>query len=118
MKDSIYIFLDFHPSNIVILPYDEMMKELKYRSNCPLATYDVEFLDFKYNSYLVFQNKVVLHNQDILTDKSGLLVKEVRKTHNLPKLFRAGYLHYIIRDHYDNNTYGHMQDFLDDGLRD
>lgn len=102
---NIFIFLDWHKSNVIVLPYYEMKERLESGAYSSLATYDVDFLHFEYNSYLVVNNKVVLYNQDVLTDTTGLIAKEIRETHNLPKIFRAGYLKYLMRYNFDNNTY-------------
>lgn len=108
-KPNIFIFLDWHQSNVIALPYYEMKKRLNSGVYSSLATYDLEFLHFEYNSYLVVNNKILLYNQDVLNDEKGILFnvlfKEIRVTHNLPKLFRAGYLEGLMQYNFENNTY-------------
>lgn len=104
-KQRIFIFLTHHNSGIPILPYYSMVESLRSGNFKSLATYDLNYFCFDYNSYLVVNNKVVLYNQDLLLNKSCLVQKEIRQSHNAPKLLRAGYFEELIAWNYENNTY-------------
>lgn len=108
-KNRIFIFLNAITPSMPLLPYYDAVNALNDANNTnDLFVLDINFLHFEYDSYLVMDNRVVVYNQHILD--SGLHDKEIRVSHNLPKLFRAGMCDQLIKHNYESNTYSHITD--------